>query len=209
MAAPDSDELVYHFELKQGFNVIRQFNLSRPDLERLILVPWSQRNDIELDDKLWIPSRCKLKVLRGPLLEDRDRGLGRGWTTAQRAGEDVTDEMLGATTAAGTTAAARGGDPAVEAFKDDVVTSCTGQPVALASVATMAAERNPRARVSEVLALAERAVWELLHQERIALFTPDDLGAAAKNRWQPVLLAWKSWSGPDSQGISIEALPAA
>jgi hypothetical protein len=186
-----------------------RLNLSRGELERLILVPWSARNDIALDDKIWIPSRCKLKVLRGPVLEDRDRGLGRGWTTVERAGELVTDELLAATTAAAATAGPRGGDPAVEAFKDEVVTACAGQPVTLVSVATLAAERNPRARVSEVLSLAERAVWELLHQERIALFTPDDLGAAPKDRWQPVLLAWASWSGPGSGQISIAALAPA
>jgi hypothetical protein len=204
MADPAAEPLVFHVELKQGFNVARRFNLSRAELEQLILVPWSARNDIELDDRVWLPARSKLKILQGPVIDSRDRGMGRGWTNAERAGEYVTDEVLGTLTTAGTTAAPGGGDPAVEAFKQEVVDACGKSPLTLGAVAAMAGARNERLRVSEQLALAERAVWELLHQQRIALFTPDDLGTAPQERWQPVLLAWASWSGPAAGQFVIE-----
>ncbi len=62
------------------------------------------------------------------------------------------------------------------------------------------------ARVSERLALAEQAVWELLHAGAIAL---DGDGAGPQPgaaEWQRVLLDWDAWSG--AHAVRVTAPPA-
>jgi hypothetical protein len=56
--------------------------------------------------------------------------------------------------------------------------------------------------VSDRLALAERAVWELLHEHRLTLIGAD--GPMEREQWEPVLLRWESWS---DEAIAIEPTP--
>ncbi|HWF54706.1 MAG TPA: hypothetical protein VG223_08770 [Solirubrobacteraceae bacterium] len=196
-------EPVYHVELKQGFNSARRFNLSRPQLEAQILVPWLAGRDVELDERPYTPKKAKLKVLAGPPIATAEMGLGRGWANAERAGSYVTDQVLAAVREAGPSDGP--GAAGVEEFKAAVLQAASVGPVTLGAIVAMAGAENPRRRVSEQLALAERAVWELLHQGRLALYTPDDLGAAPRERWQPVLLAWASWAGAQAAAITVEA----
>jgi hypothetical protein len=59
----------------------------------------------------------------------------------------------------------------------------------------------PQLRASERLAVAEQAVWELLHERRVTLVRGVPAGAQpgpepiAEAEWQPALLAWGSWTG--------------
>jgi hypothetical protein len=216
---------VFHVEIKQGFNSARRFNLDRGELDARIVAPWLAGRELELDDRRYLPARSKLKILRGRRIATAEMGLGRGWANAERDGTYVTKAVLAEAAghdraqalaplavsggrpvvAAGTEAA---GHAPVEAFKAAVLEASAAEPVTLATVAQMAGAGNPRARVSEQLALAERAVWELLHQGRLALFTPEDLGAAPRERWQEVLLAWDSWGGPSAAATTVGALPS-
>jgi hypothetical protein len=216
-----ADRPVFHVEIKQGFNSARRFNLERGELDARILAPWLAGRELELDDRRYLPARSKLKILRGRRIATAEMGLGRGWANAEKDGTYVTRAVLAEAAghdpgaapessgarpvaAAGTGAA---GHAPVEAFKGAVLQLSVTEPVTLATVAQMAGARNPRARVSEQLALAERAVWELLHQGRLALYTPEDLGATPRERWQEVLLAWDSWGGPSAPGTTVGALP--
>ncbi len=53
----------------------------------------------------------------------------------------------------------------------------------------------PRARASERLAIAEQAVWELLHERRADLARPGaEPQALAASEWEPLLLAWSTWT---------------
>lgn len=194
---------VFHVELKQGFNSVRRFNLPRVQLEAQILRPWLAGREIELDDRKYVRQNARLRVLRGPVIATEEMGLGRGWANAERAGTYVTDDVLAA--AEQTPPVAAGADGGIESFKSQVLAVASEQPVTLAAVAAMAGSVNPRWRVSEQLALAERAVWELLHQHKLVLYTPADLGAAAPERWQPVLLAWASWGGEVAAGYTVQA----
>jgi hypothetical protein len=129
---------------------------------------------VALEDREWEPARSKLAIYEGPEVPPADRGLGRGWATVTRAGEDVTARVL---------EEARG---SVERFKAELLTH--GR-LTLREVVALAGESHPHARVSDRVALAERAVWELLHEGRLALE-----GAAERDQWGPVLLRWESWS---------------
>jgi hypothetical protein len=102
-----------------------------------------------------------------------DRGLGRGWASVTRVAENVTARVI---------EEARG---SVERFKAELLTH--GR-LTLHEVVALAGKRHPHARVSDRVALAERAVWELLHEGRLVLE-----GHAERDQWGPVLLSWDAW----------------
>ena len=49
----------------------------------------------------------------------------------------------------------------------------------------------------------EMAVWELLHQRRIRLSRDGE--PVVPEDWQPVILAWETWSGDARPALLIEA----
>ena len=104
-----------------------------------------------------------------------ERGLGRGWSTVTRSGEDVTASLLVAATES---------SPLAE-LKRELL---QGAPLTLSEALT----HDPGLRVSERLAVAEQAVWELLHEERLVLVS--DGAPVAREQWQSLLLDWASWS---------------
>jgi len=58
---------------------------------------------------------------------------------------------------------------------------------------SLATELHPEWRASDRLAIAEQAVWELLHHGALRL--SDEYGEVERERWQSVLLAWDTWTG--------------
>ena len=131
----------------------------------------------ELNDRRWEPGRSKIIVYEGPELRPEEIGLGRGWANATRSGEDVTARVLEAASAS------------VERFKHELLERV---PLSLRAIVRLAGDSHPQARVSDRLALAERAVWELLHQRRVVLV--EDGAELAPERWQRALLDWEAWS---------------
>jgi hypothetical protein len=175
---------VFHVELRRFPHVARAFNLTREELQERIVTPWVAGAPVELEDREWEPARSKLAIYEAPEVPPQDRGLGRGWGTVTRAGQDVTARVL---------EQARG---SVERFKAALLRHGRA---ALADVVALAGETHPQARVSDRLALAERAVWELLHEGRLALVGPE--GPVAREQWGPVLLSWEAWS---ERGAAVE-----
>jgi hypothetical protein len=200
----DPPARVFHVELKQFPGNARRFNLSRQQLDAEFLVPWLAGDPIKLEDRNYLPEKAKLKILAGPRLRQDEIGMGRGWANAERAGEDITERLLAEVKAV---AAPSAQDALVEDFKAAVVIACSDRRLPLREVAAMSGARHQGARVSEQLALAERAVWELLHQRRILLFLAGEASAVPRERWEPVVLAWASWSGDEAPAAEIEALP--
>ena len=84
---------MYHVELRKFPNSACAFNLTEAEL-RKITEPWSQDRWIELGERKWNPYEAKLIVLEGPHLPVEDLAMGRGWSNAQRHGEDVTERVL-------------------------------------------------------------------------------------------------------------------
>jgi hypothetical protein len=193
---------VYHVQLRQFPNVARLFNLTREELDQRILLSWVAGRAVDVDDRRWSPDRARLTVIEGRRLGPEEIGIGRGWSNATRTGEDVSARLL--EELARTSRLAR---PVVEELKQELLTRMMqgGLPVHMAL--PLAGERHPGWRVSDLLALAETAVWELLHQGRLhmvrggVVVTPEE--------WEPALLAWATWTGAEPVSCLLEAVPDA
>jgi hypothetical protein len=59
---------VFHVELRQFPHVTRAFNLSEAELNAKVLVPWSEGQAVQMDDREWEPGKAKLTILEGPEL---------------------------------------------------------------------------------------------------------------------------------------------
>ncbi len=192
---------VFHVEVRQFPHVARAFNLSRGQLERRIVAPWTSGRPMILDDRRFSPERARLTIYEGPALDSAEMGLGRGWASATRAGQEVTARVLEDARQRAPAAAA---ESALERFKALVLERCAARSLAVHDVLVLAGELRPDALVSERVALAERAVWELLHQGGVRLLTAGEgrrpVGAEA---WRATLLAWETWA---TRGVSIEAI---
>jgi hypothetical protein len=198
---------VFHVELRQFPGIGRKFNLSRQQLEARFVRPWLNGQVVELDDRKYVPDRATLRILEGPELRPDQIGMGRGWANAERDGTDVTDRVLSGEKGA-IPAPSPAGDGELEEFKAGVLSACAGRRLTLGDVVVLATVRHPRARTSERLALAERAVWELLHQQRIAIFTANGNEPLARERWEETVLAWGSWTAPAGAGPEIVTTPS-
>jgi hypothetical protein len=187
---------VFHVELRKFPNVARAFNLTRAELEERILAPWVSGGTLELDDRTWEPGRSKLAIYEGPALGSEEIGMGRGWANATRRGHDVTAGMV-----AEARRAARS-SPALEELKREIAAGAAAGHATLREVVELAGERHPQSLASERLALAERAVWELLHAGELRL-TKAGRPLPAEE-WRPTLLSWGSWS---EDGTAVEPGP--
>jgi hypothetical protein len=190
---------VYHLELRQFPHVTRVFNLDRGELDARFVRPWTQGVMIDHDERRWAPERTRLKVLEGPAVRRDELGLGRGWGAVTKDCEDVTDAVLAQ---AERGARAR---PEVEALKDQVMRHA-GEPIGMREVVVMAGSSHPGWRASEQLSVAEQAIWELLHQERVLLVS----GGAEipRERWQETVLRFSNWApASDSAAIVLRTTP--
>ncbi len=201
-----SSETAYHVEVRQFPNVARSFNLTRAQLDARIIVPWLAGRAVEMDDRKFSPDRAKLKIIEGPALRTDEIAIGRGWANAERAGQDATQRILAGASTGWVGSVSGDANAPLEEFKGRVLGACTGQRLELGAVVALAAQRNARSRASERLALAEQAVWELLHQRRVALIGPEG-EAVPRERWEDVVLAWQSWATDGKLGPTLEASP--
>jgi len=172
---------VFHVELRQFPHVARAFNLSAEQLHSRIVAPWVAGRPVEIEDRRWAPERAKLTIYQARELAGEEIGMGRGWGTASREGEDVTQRLLEDTRH-------RQG-PGLAELKQQLMSRATETPLTLGQAVELAGE--PTWRLSERLALAEQAVWELLHEERVQLVQD---GVVSRDRWQPVILTPASWA---------------
>jgi hypothetical protein len=179
---------MFHVELRQFPHVTRAFNLTREELHSRILGPWVTSAPIDLNDRRWLPEKTRLTILEGAELRPDEIGLGRGWANAGRGAEDVTAALVGE-------AEQRVETPSADGLKDALVELCARGPEPLRRVVELAGERHPQRRPSELLAAAEQAVWELLHQGRLTMLVGSE--PVEPDQWQRVLMSWDSWTGAE------------
>jgi hypothetical protein len=84
---------MYHIELRQFPHNVCRFNLSAPELGAIV-TPWVSDQSVEVGERKWRTDQAKLTILEGPRLGMEQLTMGRGWRTAEREGEDVTERLL-------------------------------------------------------------------------------------------------------------------
>jgi len=176
---------VFHLELRQFPHVARAFNLDRGELDLRFARPWVSGTAVVHEDRRWAPDKARLVIFEGPEVKPEEMGLGRGWAWVGKTSQEVTETVLAE--------AQRGaeGRSAVEMFKA-TLRAAARSALTFGEVVEIAAAEYPAWRASELLALAEQAVWEMLHQGRLTLSDQD--GPVASERWQSLLLAWSNWT---------------
>jgi hypothetical protein len=187
---------MFHVELRQFPHVGRVFNLSPEELQARILASWVAGASIDLNERRWSPEKTRLTILEGPELHPDEMGLGRGWANAGKDGRDVTAELVGE-------AERQLRPPPAAELKDEIVALCDSGATRLDGVVELASRRNPQRRPSELLATAEQAVWELLHQGRVRILSGGE--PIDRDRWQQVLLSWSSWTAAGPDAVMLEA----
>jgi hypothetical protein len=187
---------VFHLELRQFPHVARVFNLSRQELDHRFARPWVSGTVIEHEDRRWAPERARLTVYEGPELRPDEIGMGRGWATVGKTSKEVTETVLAE--------AQRGAraDTAVQTFKTMLQTAAA-TPIGFGDVMELAIRVYPQWRASERLALAEQAVWEMLHHGQLVLNGAD--GPVAAEQWQPILLRWSTWTEAETDRLVLTA----
>jgi hypothetical protein len=156
----------YHIELRQFPRNFVRFNLTGPEVGAIALT-WAQDKLLNYGDERWSPAEASIIIIEGPEIPVERLSMGRGWTTALREGQDVTDQVIGearaevrkaAAPAPANGHAAPGGGPAVDPLAFGVELAGLLGPEAgrlLASWRAVAA-RSSGLAPSESLALAER-----------------------------------------------------
>lgn len=179
---------MFHVELRRFPHVGRAFNLDRDELLARFVTPWARGAAISLDDRDWTPDKkTRLTVYDGPAIAPEQRGLGRGWSTVTREGRDVTEDVLDA-------AREQIAPPVpLPELKAKLLAATRAGPIRATLAVALAGGRG---RASERLALAEQAVWELLHEGQLSLADAD--GPVASDRWESLVLAWETWADPSS-----------
>jgi hypothetical protein len=102
---------MYHVELRHFPHSAWRFNLDDQQL-RAVVEPWIREQAVDFGERKWSPHLARLTILQGPKLEVAQLSMGRGWRTAQKQSEDVTEPLLAAARQALQAAAAGGGAPA-------------------------------------------------------------------------------------------------
>lgn len=176
---------MFHLELRQFPHVARAFNLSAEELHARIIAPWVTGQPVELEDRRWAPDRARLTIYQARELAGDEIGMGRGWGTVSREGEEVTERLL--------TGARQPEAPGLAELKEEILRRAAERPLPLGQAVELAGDATWR--LSERLGLAEQAVWELLHEQRLELHQG---GVLPRDRWQPVILAPGSWA-PDGE----------
>ncbi len=194
---------MFHIELRQFPHTARAFNLSQEELRVQILDPWVAGRGVLWADRRWSAEKAQLTIISGPELPPQAMGMGRGWQEALRAGEDLTTQMLEQARRE------RGGGEALQRLKLELVASCEEQAQRPDEVVELAGVRWSQHRVSERLAIAEQAIWELLHEGKLTLVRK---GAATEpipmEQWRATLLEWRVWSSREPPQLLLKAVNA-
>jgi hypothetical protein len=194
---------VLHFELRSSIHVAHAFNLSAVELDRAVLNDWRRGEVVVFGDRRWEPDRTQLKIYEGRRLDGPALSFGRGWANAVKRGEDVTERILGSQSKPPNAAIS----PELDALRREILAQCTTARIGVHQVLWLANRWYPERRASERLALAEGALWGLLHEHRVGLRRLGGKAAdeaVAQTDWEGILLDWKTWSDADRPAVLIE-----
>ena len=84
---------MYHIELREGVNNYNHFNVDAPELGAIVET-WVRDKPVDLGERRWSPYQAKLRILEGPHLPIESLSMGRGWRTAERKSQDVSERIF-------------------------------------------------------------------------------------------------------------------
>jgi hypothetical protein len=84
---------MFHVELRQFPHNLNRFNLQGRELIPIV-EPWVREKVLDYGERKWSPHEARLTILEGPELPIDELSMGRGWRTAERESEDVTERIL-------------------------------------------------------------------------------------------------------------------
>ncbi len=188
---------MFHVELRQFPHVAREFNLAAEDVQARIVGPWIAGQVVQLGERKWAPERARLTIYESRRLRPDEIGMGRGWASATKNGEDVTDRLLEQTQST------TGREAELAEFKQQLLQRCRDGRIEIRESVQLAGTLHPGWRASERLALAEQAVWELLHANAVRIVR--DGHDVDRGQWDMLLLAWSTWATHAPPELYIEA----
>jgi hypothetical protein len=207
----------YHIELRQFPHNFCHFNLSEQQLRRIV-EPWVAGESVELGERKWDPHRAKLTILEGPQIPNGKLTMGRGWSVAQREGQDITRRLLVRPKEQRHPAELPATDsPSAASLADslalEVLASLRDAPATLSDAWRLAAARSPRSSAEQSLALAEQALRSLLRSRLIVLMPPHSASPGRhsggddgvdEDQLEELMRAVDSWTGDGtSSGIRV------
>ena len=83
----------YHLELRQFPRNFNRFNLTGPEIGAVAMT-WVQERILDLGEQRWSPAEATMTIIEGPEIPVGRLSMGRGWPTARREGEEVTERIL-------------------------------------------------------------------------------------------------------------------
>ena len=177
---------MFHVELRQFPHVAREFNLAAEDVQARIVGPWIAGQVVQLGERKWAPERARLTIYESRQLRPDEIGMGRGWASATKNGEDVTDRLVEQAQSS------TGREAELAEFKQQLLQRCREGPTEIRDSVQLAGALHPGWRASERLGLAEQAVWELLHAGALRIVRDDH--DVDRREWEMLLLAWNTWA---------------
>ncbi len=182
----------FHIELKDQRDVVRAFNLSEAQVMSRFITPLRTRERFSIEDKEFESRRARLIVIEGPHLANGELGLGLGWTTARKRGEDVTERFLDAQVGAATASMNTPGLELSGRLRERVLGRLAAGPLPLDQAIGLSGDLMAGHRVSERLGAIETVVWEMLHTGQVRGLTLAG-EPVPPERWEATVLAESTW----------------
>ncbi|HEY4810968.1 MAG TPA: hypothetical protein VIH71_07925 [Solirubrobacteraceae bacterium] len=158
---------MYHLELRHFPHSAWRFNLSEQDLAAIVQ-PWVREQVIDVGERKWSPHLAKLTILEGPKLDVTELSMGRGWRSAQRRSEDVTQRVLDAAKQSLQAAVAAAGGPAAAPVASVPAVVAPAPAASEAAAPAAAASSDPVALGVQLAALLGPDPMALLEAWRVA-----------------------------------------
>lgn len=83
----------YHVEIRDFPRNGAHFNMTGQEVGGVLLA-WAQQRNFELGGQRWNPETAEITVIEGPEIPIPSLSMGRGWPTAMREGQNVTNRVL-------------------------------------------------------------------------------------------------------------------
>jgi hypothetical protein len=133
---------MFHVELRHFPHSAWRFNLSEQELSTIVQ-PWVREQVVDMGERKWSPHLAKLTILEGPKLDVTELSMGRGWRSAQRRSEEVTQRVLEAARDAMQGTAFIGGVPAVAPAAPMTGAGSGAEPAVSGALPAMSARPTP------------------------------------------------------------------